>query len=76
MMLWKLMRRSQSSRCLLLQTNIIPPEESDGLWTCGEPWHVTIDINSLETMVYDLESEVSAAVGGVGGVTPEILSKI
>ena len=41
-----------------------------------EPWHVTTDIISLERMVDDLESEVSAAVGRAKGVTPKRLSKI
>ena len=57
-------------------TGIISSEKPDGLWTSGEPWHVTIDISSLETMVDDLESEVSAAIGHTKGVTPERLSKI
>ena len=39
-------------------TSIIPPEETDDLWTSGEIWHVTVDISSLEIMIDDLESEV------------------
>ena len=51
-------------------TSIILPEEADNLLTSGEPCHVAIDISSLETMVYDLESRVLAAVGRAKGVTP------
>ena len=57
-------------------TSIVEPEEPDDLWTSGEPWHVTIDISSKETMVDDLESEVLAAIGHAKGVTPERFSKI
>ena len=57
-------------------TSIVEPEEPDNLCTSKEPWHVTIDISSLDTMVNDLESEVSAAVGRAIGVMPERLSKI
>ena len=35
--------------------SIIEPEEPDDLWLSEELWHVTIDINSLATMVNDLE---------------------
>ena len=55
--------------------SIIPSEEPNN-WTDEEPWHVTIDISILETMVDDLESEVSAAAGRAKGVTTERLSKI
>ena len=44
-------------------TSIITPEELDDLWSSEEPWHATIDISCLETMVDDLELKVSAAVG-------------
>ena len=53
-------------------TSIVEPEEPDDLWSSEEPWHVTIDISSLDTMVDDLESEVSAAIGRAkGGNTRE-----
>ena len=44
-------------------TSIVEPEEPDNLWTSEEPWHITIDISSLETMVDDIELEVLAAIG-------------
>ena len=53
--------------------SIITPEEWDDLWTSGEPWHITIDISNMDTMVDDLESEVSAAVGRAKSITPERL---
>ena len=73
---WKLMWRSPSSRCLLKATSILEPEEPNDLWSSKEPWHVTIDISSLDTMVNDIELEVSVAVGRAKGVTPERLSKV
>ena len=57
-------------------TSILTPDKTDDLWTSGEPWYVTIDISSMETMVNDLESEISATTGCAKGVTPERLSKI
>ena len=55
-------------------TSIVEPEEPDDLYSSEEPWHVTIDISSLDTMVNDLESEVSAAAGRTKDVTPKRLS--
>ena len=58
-------------------TSIVEPDQPDDLWSSEEPWHVTIDISSLDTMIDDLESEVLATVGRrAKGVTPERFSKI
>ena len=58
-------------------TSIIPPDEEDDLWSTGEPWHMQIDINNLENLVNNIESEISAtARTKAKGVTPERLSKI
>ena len=57
-------------------TSLVELDQPDDLWSSEEPWHVTIDISSLDTMIKDLESEVSADAGRVKGVTPERLSKI
>ena len=58
-------------------TSIVEPDQPDDLWSSEEPWHVTIDISSLDTMIDDLESEVSATAGKRAKVvTPERLSKI
>ena len=58
-------------------TSIVPPDEVDDLWSTGEPWHMQIDINNLENLVNNIESEISAtARAKAKGVTPERLSKI
>ena len=49
-------------------TSIVEPEEPGDLWSSEETWHIAIDISSLDTMVNDLELEVSAAVGRAQGV--------
>ena len=58
-------------------TSILPPDEEDDLWATDEAWHVTVDINDLEQMAKDLESEIGATANRrAKGVTPEKLSKI
>ena len=42
-------------------TSIIPPEEEDDLWTNDEPWNVSIDISSLESIVKGFKGEIAAA---------------
>ena len=57
-------------------TSILPPDKTNNLWISGEPWHVTIYISSIETIVNNLELEISATAGHTKGVKSKNLSNI